>query len=47
MEEVCHCGGKMKTKELKSIIEQIKRYDLSSAFSAPEDLDRWLENRIY
>jgi hypothetical protein len=34
----------MKTQELKSIIEQIKRYDLSSAFSSPEDLDRWLES---
>ena len=44
VEEACHYGGKMKTQELKSIIEQIKKYNLSSAFSSPEDLDRWLES---
>ena len=44
MEEACHYGGKMKTQELKSIIQQIKRYDLSNAFDSPEELDKWLES---
>lgn len=47
MEEACHYGGNMKTQELKSIIEQIKRYNLTSAFSSPEELDKWLENLNY
>lgn len=34
----------MKTQELKTIIEQIKRYELTKAFNSPEDLDKWLDN---
>ena len=44
MVEAYHYGGNMKTQELRSIIEQIKRYNLTNAFSSPEDLDKWLEN---
>ena len=34
----------MKTQELKSIISQIKKYNLTNAFSSPEKLDEWLGN---
>ena len=44
MVEAYHYGGNMKTQELRSIIEQIKRYNLTNAFSSPEALDKWLEN---
>ena len=37
-------GVNMKTQELKTIIEQIKKYNLTEAFSSPEQLDEWLKS---
>lgn len=33
----------MKTQELKKIIDQLRRYELTKAFDSPEELDKWLE----